>query len=449
MRLGEVLAALTYALDLAEGQTAGHALRACLIGMTIGERLGLDPERRSELYYAHLLKDAGCSSNSSRVAALLAADDQTIKHQLKLTDWTRFPDRLRYATRVVAPEAPARVRLARLADLARRPATQREITRLRCERGAEIAAGLGFPVATSDAIRSLDEHWDGSGHPQGLRAHAIPLAARIMCLAQSLDVFSTARGVDAALAVARRRRGRWFDPALVDVLDADLLRALPAEARALERAVAAHEPREQMLIGDDARVSRIAAAFADLIDAKSPSTAGHSHRVAELVVASAAQLGQPASPDVERAALLHDIGKLSLSSRILDKPGPLTEAEWVAVRAHPLHTERLLSRLEALRPVAAIAAAHHERLDGSGYPHGLTGAELALPARLLAVADVFEALTAARPYRAPLRPDAALEHLRGEADAGRLDGDCVEALAASVLAASQPSSGGSAFGPSG
>ena len=430
IRVGELVGALTYALDLAEGQTAGHALRACLIGMTLAERLGLDAEQRSELYYAHLLKDAGCSSNSSRVAALLAADDQAVKRELKLTDWTRLPDRARYASRVAAQGRSAPARLARVALLARRQGEQREFTRLRCERGAEIAAGLGFPRGTADAIRALDEHWDGSGHPQGIRGDAIPLAARIMCLAQTADVFRTARGVEGVLAVARERRGRWFDPALVDLLDAGLLADLPADPDELEPAAAAHEPRERVLAGDDERIARVVHAFADLIDAKSPSTAGHSHRVAGLVVAGAERLGLPAGPEIEHAALLHDIGKLALSSRILDKPGPLTAGEWAAVRAHPLHTERVLGRVAPLRGVATIAAAHHERLDGSGYPHGLAGDELSSPARLLAVADVYEAVTAARPYRAPLSPAAAIDLLRAEARAGRLDADCVEAMAA-------------------
>ena len=392
---------------------------------------GSGRRQRSELYYAHLLKDAGCSSNASRIAALLEADDQTVKRALKLTDWTRFHDRLRYASRVVAPGAPTGERLKRLAMLARRPDTQSVFTRLRCERGAEIAAGLGFPPGTSDAIRCLDEHWDGKGHPHGMRGEEIPRAARIMCLAQTVDVFMTANGIHGAVAVARERRGTWFEPALVDLLDAEMLHALPVTHDELEAAVTAHEPAELVLVGDDERVGRVADAFAGLIDAKSPSTAGHSHRVAALVVAAAEQLGQPAGRDVERAALLHDIGKLSLSSRLLDKPGRLTEPEWAAVRAHPLHTERLLSRVAPLRKVASIAAAHHERLDGSGYPHGLSGDDLELPARLLAVADVYEAITAARPYRAPLRPAAANAHLRDEARAGRLDEDCVEALVAS------------------
>jgi HD-GYP domain-containing protein (c-di-GMP phosphodiesterase class II) len=432
IRLGEILAALTYALDLAEGQTAGHALRACLIGMTLAERLGLDAEQRSELYYAHLLKDAGCSSNASRVASLLEADDQVVKRQLKLTDWSRLPQRARYASKVAARDQPQSARLRRLALLARKPDAQRGFTELRCERGAEIAAGLGFPPGTSDAIRALDEHWDGSGHPRGLRGDEIPLPARIMCLAQTVDVFRTAHGAESALNVARKRRGRWFDPRLVDLLDAELLAEAPTGPEQLEHAVAGHEPREQVRTADGSSVDRIAHAFAEVIDAKSPATAGHSHRVAELVAGASAQLGAPAPPVQLQAALLHDIGKLSLSSRILDKPGTLTAAEWAAVREHPVHTERLLSRVGPLRPVAAVAAAHHERLDGSGYPHGLRADEIPLPARLLAVADVFEAITATRPYRQKLSPADALAHLRAEARAGRLDADSVEALAAAV-----------------
>jgi HD-GYP domain-containing protein (c-di-GMP phosphodiesterase class II) len=432
VRLGEVLAALTYALDLAEGQSAGHALRACVLGMTLAERLGLGADERSELYYAHLLKDAGCSSNASRVAALLDADDQVVKRQLKLTDWSRLSHRARYASRVAARDAPQSARLRRLALLARRPDAQRDFTRLRCERGAEIAAGLGFPAPTSQAIRALDEHWDGSGHPEGLRHDAIPLAARIMCVAQTVDVFRTAHGPKVALDVARRRRGRWFDPELVDLLDAELLEEAPTDPEELGRAVTSHEPGESVLIADAAGLDRIAYAFADVIDAKSPATAGHSHRVAGLVEAAAVQLGEPAPQELVQAALLHDIGKLSLSSRILDKPGALTPREWEAVREHPLYTERVLSRIEPLKPVAAVAAAHHERLDGSGYPHALRGDQLPRPARLLAVADVFEALTASRPYRPQLTSEQALAHLREEAKAGRLDADCVEALAAAA-----------------
>ena len=432
LRLGDLLGALTYALDLTEGQDAGHTLRSCLIGMSLGERLGLDAEQRSELYYALLLKDVGCSTNSSRTAALLAADDQFAKRAHKLSDWTRRGDRFRWAARVVGREDPAAERLQRLRMLGRREGTNREFILLRCERGAQIAANLGFPPATATAIYMLDEHWDGSGHPFGRQGEEIPVLARIACLAQTMEVFATARGPRAALAVARRRSGRWFDPELVARIDPSVLGALPYEAGALAAAVGAHEPPERVLHADEARVSAVAHAFAEVIDAKSPSTGGHSHRVAALAGAAAERLGLPADRGFMRAALLHDIGKLGLSNRILDKPGPLDAREWAAVRKHPLRTEELLSRVPVLRSHAAVASAHHERLDGSGYPHGLRGGDLSLEARVLAVADVYEALTATRPYRAAIASGDALAMMRGEARAGRLDGDCIEALAAFV-----------------
>ena len=186
MRLGEVLAALTYALDLAEGQTAGHALRACLIGMTLAERLGLDAERRSELYYAHLLKDAGCSSNSSRVAALLGADDQTVKRALKLTDWTPPPRPPALRARRSSRPRRGRARGCRGWRRSRGgPRRQREFTRLRCERGAEIAAGLGFPPATVGRDPRARRALGRQRPPARAARRGIPLAARIMCLAQT------------------------------------------------------------------------------------------------------------------------------------------------------------------------------------------------------------------------------------------------------------------------
>jgi HD-GYP domain-containing protein (c-di-GMP phosphodiesterase class II) len=430
LRLAEVLGALTYALDLGEGQAAGHALRTCLIGMAVGERCDLDAEQRSALYYALMLKDVGCSSNASRTAALLAADDQDAKRAHKLTDWTRRPERFRWAARVVGRYDTPAGRARRLAMLARGKDINREFTRLRCERGAEIAEGLGFPPATSAAIYSLDEHWDGSGHPHGLTGEGIPLLARIACLAQTAEVFAAVRGARPAITMARRRRGRWFDPVLVDMLDEPVLRDLPTDHGDLTRATAAHEPPDRVLFADEAQVSRIAHAFAEVIDAKSPSTGGHSHRVAALARAAGERLGLAPDAGLVRAALLHDIGKLAVSSRILDKPGPLTAREWMAVRLHPTHTETLLGLVGPLRPIAATAAMHHERLDGSGYPRGLRGDELSAEARLLAVADVFEALTSPRPYRAAMPSDAAVGVLRDEARAGKLDGEVVEALVA-------------------
>jgi HD-GYP domain-containing protein (c-di-GMP phosphodiesterase class II) len=130
---------------------------------------------------------------------------------------------------------------------------------------------------------------------------------------------------------------------------------------------------------------------------------------------------------LRRAGLLHDIGKLGVSSRILDKPGGLDAEDWRQMRRHPELTARILGQVEQLRDLAVVAAAHHERLDGSGYHLGLTAAQLSPAARVLAVADVAEALSADRPYRAGLAPDVVLEIMARDAGP-KLDPDAFTAL---------------------
>src|SRR5687768_11477433 len=216
-RTSEILSALSCALDITEGQPPGHAVRTCLIGMHLAERVGVPSEDRGSLFYALLLKDLGCSSNAARLCSLFGADDRALKRDYKLTDWSRPSRSLRYALRNAVPSASPMGRALRVASmLMHEKGSGREMTRTRCDRGAEIAAMLGFTGATREAIRSLDEHWDGHGMPDGLAGAAIPLLGRIVGLAQTVEVFASTYGVEAALEVAVERRGRWFDPALVD-----------------------------------------------------------------------------------------------------------------------------------------------------------------------------------------------------------------------------------------
>ncbi|HZB75151.1 MAG TPA: HD domain-containing phosphohydrolase [Solirubrobacteraceae bacterium] len=422
MLLGELLGGMSYAIDLAEGEQSGHTLRACLIGMSLGERAGLDEDARADLYYTLLLKDAGCSSNSARIAAVLVADDHRVKRSSKRRDLSLVTGRLKHALTTAAHDRPLGERVRTLQALATSEGLHRELIRIRCERGASIADGLGFSPATVEGIRSLDEHWDGAGHPLGLRGEEIPLLSRIAGLAQTVEI--------CGVRTARRRGGRWFDPALVALVQEE---PVPREHIALAAAVRAHAPAAAALPADEARVSRVAHAFAEVVDAKSPSTGGHSHRVAALVAGAAGELGLDAGRDTVRAALLHDIGKLGISNRILDKPAPLTRTEWAAVRAHPLQTEAVLERAGPLGAIAAIAGAHHERLDGSGYPRGLRAESLPRSARLVAVADIYDSMVSSRPYRVAMAPERAVARMGEDARAGRLDADCVDALAAFAL----------------
>jgi HD-GYP domain-containing protein (c-di-GMP phosphodiesterase class II) len=165
--------------------------------------------------------------------------------------------------------------------------------------------------------------------------------------------------------------------------------------------------------------------FADLI---SPYLTGHSAGVADLATAAAQRCRIDDAVALRHAALVHDLGRVAIGARIWQKAGPLTADEWEQVRLHPYHTERVLSRSPFLAELAPIAGGHHERLDRSGYHRGSAGAELPLPARVLAAADAYHAMTEPRPHRRPLAPERAAEILVDEAGAGRLDPDVVSAV---------------------
>ena len=419
VRLSEVISALSYALDLTEGQPEGHSVRTCLIGMRIGREIGLDAEARSSLFYALLLKDAGCSSNSAATCELFGADDHAVKRTWKTVDWASRWRSIGHVVRNVRPGAPLLEKARQVAGFTRTEAPGTELVRTRCERGADIARTLEMPDDTAAAIHALDEHWDGRGIPAGLAGEEIPLLARIACLAQTVEIFHSTRGVQAAFAMAGDRAGRWFDPELVRALQA--LRAdggfwagLAGDCRAQ---AAALEPQDRALVADGDRLDRIAHAFARVIDAKSPYTFRHSEGVAEYAAAAAGVLGFGADAlrGLRRAALLHDVGKLGVSNRILDKPGKLTEEEFAVVRRHPEYSFRILSRVAPLRALAETAASHHERMDGRGYHRGIDAGTLPLAARVLAVADVCDALSAERPYRAAMPRERVLEIMRRDA----------------------------------
>jgi putative nucleotidyltransferase with HDIG domain len=435
--LSDVIGSLSYALDMVEGQPPGHAVKTCVIGMRLAGELELDAQARSDLFYALLLKDAGCSANSSRMSAVFASDDMAAKATAKLIDWSDSRASALWAVRTAASGEGLRKRAQTLRAMRGEGELTRQFMEARCDRGAEIARMLFLSETTALAIRSLDEHWDGRGMPDGLRGEEIPLAARILCLAQTVEVFHRERGVKAARRVVVERRGTWFDPTLVDAFlgfcdDANFWRALETPD------VSPWEPDELALSADDARLDRIAEAFARVIDAKSPFTARHSERVAEIAVGTAQVLGFDAESrrTLRRAGLLHDIGKLAVSNTILDKPGKLTDEEFRAIQTHPVYTLRILERAPCFADFAELAANHHEKLDGTGYPRRLTGEALDLPMRVLAVADIYEALTAKRPYRDPLPVEDALAIIDRDVP-GRLDAAARAALG-TYVAASDP-----------
>lgn len=429
--LSEMLSALSYALDLTEGAAPGHTTQSCLIGMRIAEELGLGTADRSALYYALLLKDAGCSTNAGRMAALFGSDDQFVKPRMKLVDWHQ---RLRLAlvtALTVGRGKSIAERVRRFLAVAGTTDTTKDLIQIRCDRGADIASQLGFPIETANAIRSLDEHWCGLGYARGLSGEEIPLLARIANIAQTVEAFHERGGKRAALRVIRQRSGRWFDPALVAIVTG--WRTDDAWWTLLETdvtdAVVAAEPSDRTITVDEDGFDTVCRAFADIIDAKSPFTYRHSTRVADVSREVARELGMDEAEQrrIYRAGLLHDIGKLGVSNAILDKNGPMTAVEREQMQMHPRYTLEILQRVTAFSGFAWTAALHHEKLDGSGYPFGYRADRLDLPCRILVVCDIYDALTSDRPYRLGMseeRASAILDQDRGT----KLDAVALDAL---------------------
>lgn len=430
--LAEILGAFSYALDLTEGQPEGHSLRTCWIASQMAAAAYMTPAERRTIYYATLLKDLGCSSNAARIAEVYLADDRAFKHDFKLLPQGIGPT-LRFVFAATGRGEALSVRAKAVLHILRDgSAIARELIQTRCTRGADIARQLRFPEEVANAIAALDEHWDGSGKPLGLQNHAIPTASQFALLGQIADVFHSVGGAQAAHDEVAARSGTWFDPAVVK-----LFQRVAAEDAfwaglsdpLLEIRVRDLEPQEQRVAVDADYLDAIAAAFGAVIDAKSPFTGGHSTRVGDYAALVGGALGFAPEPvrELRRAAVLHDVGKLAVSSRILEKPGKLDEGEWDMMRNHAAQTTSILSRITPFRRMAAIAGAHHERLDGRGYPLGLDQLQIAREARIITVCDFYDALTADRPYRAAMPVDEALAVM--ESEVGRaIDGDCFATL---------------------
>lgn len=431
------MGAFSYALDLTEGQPPGHSLRSARIALRVASELGLSDEDRRTIFYATLLKDLGCSSNAARVAEVYLTDDRSFKHDFKL-----IGDGIGPALRFVLAKTGRTERLGKRASavlniLRNGPEIVRSMIETRCTRGAEIVRLLRFPEPVAAGVYSLDEHWDGGGKPVGLSGHDIPLASRMALLAQVAEVFFTNAGPAAARSEIARLAGKWLDPELC----AAFASACGSDAFWQDLASTDLQGEPGGLLQDEARIrvdedylDDIAAAFGQVIDAKSPYTAGHSERVGDYAATIAERMGLDCSEirSLRRAAMLHDVGKLGVSNTILDKPGKLDDGEWTLMRGHAAQTAEILARVAPLREMAMIAASHHERLDGKGYPLGLDDQVISLETRIISVCDFFDALTADRPYRDALPVERALAIMREEAGAA-IDVRCLEVLESEVL----------------
>lgn len=440
--IADLLGALSFALDLTEGQPKGHCVRCCWVGMHIGRQISLKQDELSDLFYTLLLKDLGCSSNAARICQLYLTDDLTFKGDFKYWDGS-LPQALRFVLSHTGLQAGLSERFRAIVNVLKEGGEiARELIETRCIRGAEIARMMRFSEDVALGIQNLDERWDGTGQPAQVSGTKIPIFSRIALMSQVIDVFHTANGPEAALREVENRSGTWFQPDLVEVFRSvagqeEFWDKLASED--LQKTLYRLEPAQRARKVDEGYLDDIAAAFAKVIDSKSPFTSGHSERVTVFSDLIAEEIGY--SPDqrawLKRAALLHDIGKLGISNSILDKPGKLTDAEFGEIRKHPVYSQSILANIEIFSGIAPVAGGHHERLDGKGYPNGLKGDEIDLNTRIVTVADIFDALTADRPYR-PAMPIAKALDIMTDMVGSAIDPICFEALKRALDKIDQP-----------
>ncbi len=430
VRLAELLAVLSLATDLGMGQPMEHVLRQCLISLRLAQRLGLDEADREVVYYAALLAWVGCHVDAYEQARWFG-DDLALKADFRRVDFASAAAGPLFMLRHLGAGRPlaerARLGAAFAGDGRRAAESMLENHWLAAD---DLASRLGLAQRVRDSVEQTFERWDGRGVPKGARGEEILLTSRLVALADVVEVYYHAGGTEAAIAVARQRRGTQFDPRVVDVFvaEAAALFAGLDEVSSWDAVIGAEPALGARLA--DAEFEAALEAIADFTDVKSPYTIGHSRGVADLAgqAARTMGLGEQASRLVRRAGLVHDLGRLGVSNAIWDKQAELSHAETERVRLHPYLTERMLASSPALAPLAPIAVQHHERLDGSGYPRGLSGGAVSPEGRVLAAADFYHSRTEPRPHRPAGSAGEAAALLRAEARAGRMDGDAVSAV---------------------
>ena len=431
LRLADPLIGLSAIGDVGRGREPGQAARTCFIACRMAHAIGAGDDVVRETFYAALLQHVGCVAHAHDQAALDGGRNIEVNAAADETDFSRPTEVLNRFLIEVSPDAGLMRRVGLMLPARR---MGQVLNRTSCEVGESLARRIGLPERVQVVVRHLSEWHNGNGGFLGAKGEEIPLAARLVPAAFTASLFDVLAGPEAAVQALRARAGRIFDPAVVETFASqgpgimaqletvDLLRCLPDE-----------EPAPALRVGAG-QLDEMAVAFGEAVDLKTPFTHGSARRAFELTAAAAS--GQGLEDAVvgcaRRAAALRDIGKAAIPNATLEKPAPLSELEWEAVRLHGYHAERVLSRSPSLGAEARLAGMHHERPDGSGYHRGASGSSLPMAARIIAVADALVAMTQPRPYRGALSLDQACEELVHAAPHGTFDSNAVSAVVAAA-----------------
>ena len=424
-RLVEVLAALSLACDAADGFPPETTVRSALLAAALAADVG-DATLVADVLVGALLRHIGCTGFAVEEAHRYGAgDDVALRQVMAEVDFGQPARAVATVQAGLVPESAGVL-------LGDGPAAGAAHDRAQCDAAEHLCALLPVAAAARSVATDAFERWDGRGGPAGKAGEELSVVARVVEVGYVAELFRHRQGRAGAAAELRLRSGTQLDPRLVTAFldrSGDHFALVDDPGRSPWEELLDREPRPWSRL-DPGELDRVARAFGRFADLKSVWFTGHAEAVAAAAAGAAGVLGfdAPTTDLVRRAGLLHDLGRVAVPTGTWDAPRRLAGPEWDRVRFHAWETQRILSASPLLAPLAAVAGAAHERLDGSGYHRGLAAAGLDDAARVLAAADVAVALGEARPHRPALDPAGRAAVLQQAADDGQLDRRAVAAL---------------------
>ncbi|MFN2340290.1 MAG: HD-GYP domain-containing protein [Halanaerobium sp.] len=388
MRLSELFITLSSALDMGSFEILDHSSRVAYIALEIAEELDLEAELVNQLVLAALIHDIGIVDYENKEKA-----QSIFEVELGLAE-------------------------------------------SHCRIGAELTEKLTFLPGLTDIIYYHHHEWNGDNFDQ-IKGRGIPLASRIIHLADRIEALIEPElfilnQVEDIMRTIKAKAGSWFEPKLVEVFS----RIAQKEAFWLNLKVKEYNNiladwgQKTKTIIDLSDLESLASIVAHLIDRVSPFTSRHSTGVATIAAMITHELNYSLAEQraMRIAGLFHDLGKLIVPSQIIEKNGELTAAEFKIVKQHTFYTYQLLNKIQGLGSIPEWASFHHERLDGSGYPFRIKAENLNVGSRIMAVSDVFQALTEDRPYRQAFSISKALGIIDQMQQEAKLDADIISVL---------------------
>jgi HD-GYP domain-containing protein (c-di-GMP phosphodiesterase class II) len=432
IRRAEVIAAISLAGDLASGEEPERSIRSCLVAQRIGAATGYTHDQLSDAYYVSMLRWLGCTADS-HVAAQAFGDEFTVGPWIAPAkgDGPLAVMAAMLKNHGAGQPFPRRAGML-LTAFANSPKVMKNMA-AHCEVAQALAKSMGFNDRVQLQLGQVNEVWNGSG-VHHLKGEQIDPVVRLITFAEDMQLFHRLGGIPEALEVATRRTGKAYDPRLCAVFIENAASCLePLEESASWHRVLDVEPQPQIVLSED-EIEQTLCAVADFCDLKSPFTPTHCRDVAALAEAAARHCSLPPREveTLRRAALVHEVGLVGISSSIVEKTTPLTEVEFEKMRLHPYYAERVFANQPYLATLGTLAAMHHEHTDGSGYHRGLPGSAQPLAARLLAAACAYATATEGRANQAALSPEDAAAELGLDAERGYLDPDAVRAVFAAA-----------------